>query len=115
LPEDEKKAAEKKFKEAAAAYSVLNDEKKRQRYDVGGADFENNQGFDFGGIDPTEIFSMFMGGGMGGMGGGRGGRQQGGNPFGDFGGGGGFPGGMFSQQGPGGSTIKFTFRWSNHW
>lgn len=59
-------------------------------YDSGQIDYDGDQGAGFGGmgggIDPTEIFQMFFGGGgmggMGGMGGSRGG-------FSNFGGGGG--------------------------
>lgn len=83
--------AEAKFKEINNAYSVLSDEKKRQMYDqVGhqrynqtggpssaGGGFGGQQGpfsyysnmggqevnFDFGGVDPFDIFEQFFGGG----------------------------------------------------
>jgi hypothetical protein len=65
-------------------------------YDSGQMDFDGDQGSGFGGggfgggMDPNDIFKMFMGGGMGGMGG-----------MGGFGG----MGGM-----GGGGSQKFTFR-----
>lgn len=81
--------AEAKFKEINNAYSVLSDEKKRQMYDqVGhqrynqaggpssaGGGYGGQQGpfsyysnmggqdFDFGGVDPFDIFEQFFGGG----------------------------------------------------
>ncbi|HRN70664.1 MAG TPA: DnaJ C-terminal domain-containing protein [Candidatus Woesebacteria bacterium] len=83
--------AEAKFKEINNAYSVLSDEKKRQMYDqmghntytrtggqgfggasgFGGQDpfsYYSNMGgqsvnFDFGGVDPFDIFEQFFGGG----------------------------------------------------
>lgn len=58
-PEDVKKAAEEKFKEAAEAYDVLNDEKKRQMYDTYGHNM-GPQGFGGGGSG--------FGGGFGGFG-----------------------------------------------
>lgn len=85
--EAEKKEAEEKFKEAAEAYAVLSDDKKRQQYDQfgfdgpnmgggfgGGAGFDINDilnsvfgnGFDFGGG-----FGDFFGGGRRGGGGSR--------------------------------------------
>ncbi len=83
------KEAEEKFKEAAEAYDVLHDAKKRQQYDQfgfnapGGSGFE---GFSGGGFSMDDIFSMFgdvFGGGGGfsgfsGFGGGQasGQRQQ---------------------------------------
>lgn len=83
--------AEAKFKEINNAYSVLSDEKKRQMYDqvghasytqsggasgFGGSGFGGQQGgfryytnmggqdfnFDFGGVDPFDIFEQFFGG-----------------------------------------------------
>jgi molecular chaperone DnaJ len=83
-PDD--KEAEEKFKEAAEAYEVLNNDEKRQRYDrfghqgVGGA----GGGFSGGGMNMEDIFSQFgdiFGGGGGSPfdsffgGGGRGGRR----------------------------------------
>ena len=59
-------------------------------YDSGQMDYDGDQGSGMGGgmggVDPSDIFRMFMGGGMGGMGG-----------FGGMGGG-------------GGGSQKYTFR-----
>ncbi len=58
--ESEKKEAEEKFKEISAAYSILSDKDKRQRYDTYGTideDMMQGDGFDF-----TEIFKHMMGG-----------------------------------------------------
>ena len=77
--EAEKKEAEDKFKEAAEAYSVLSDEKKRQQYDQFGFDGPNmGGGFggfgSAGGFSMDDIFSMFgdVFGGHSGFGGGFG-------------------------------------------
>lgn len=78
--------AEKKFKEASEAYSVLSDDEKRANYDrFGHAAFEGGAGaggaggfggFDFSGSDFSDIFSdLFGGGGFSGSFGGFGGRQ----------------------------------------
>ncbi|KAL4217288.1 DnaJ subfamily C member 7 [Mactra antiquata] len=83
------KQEEHKFKEVGEAYSVLSDQKKRQRYD-NGHDLEDLEGFGGAGfhdIDPNVIFQSFFGGG---------GQQYG---FGGAGGGGGFPGGFSFQFG----------------
>lgn len=82
------KEAEAKFKEAGEAYAVLSDAEKRAAYDrYGHAAFDANSaagqasgfgGFDFGGMDFSDIFSDLFGGG-GGFGG-----------FGGFGGRGGY-------------------------
>ena len=73
--EAEQEQTSKKFKEVAEAYGCLSDPKKKQMYDSGQIDFDGDQGSGFGGMDGAnvnmnDIFSMFMGGGMGGMGGG---------------------------------------------
>ncbi|MBC8213694.1 MAG: molecular chaperone DnaJ [Candidatus Marinimicrobia bacterium] len=68
-PEDEQ--AEKNFKEAAEAYSILKDDNKRARYNqFGHSGFENASGFGGGGFtDINDIFStfgdIFSGGGFG--------------------------------------------------
>lgn len=66
--------AEEKFKEAAEAYGVLQDEEKRRQYDQFGFDGPQAGGFGGAGMDMSDIFSMFgdiFGGG------GFGGRSQG--------------------------------------
>lgn len=77
--------AEDKFKEAAAAYEVLSDEKKRARYDqYGHAGVEGGPGgFSGGGMTIEDIFEHFGDifggsfGGFGGFGGFSGGRSRG--------------------------------------
>lgn len=56
-PEDQKKEAEEKFKEAAEAYDVLSDPEKRQRYDQFGHSMGQQFGGDGGGFY-TSGFSM---------------------------------------------------------
>ena len=70
---------EAKFKEAQEAYAVLSDAEKRKQYDqFGHAAFDGAGGaggFDFSGMDMSDIFGDifgdFFGGGFGGFGGGR--------------------------------------------
>lgn len=73
-------AAEEKFKEAAEAYEVLSDEKRRGLYDqYGHAGLRGTPGHDFRSMDPNDIFSMFneIFSGLGGFpGGGPGGRSR---------------------------------------
>ena len=81
--------AEANFKEVAEAFAVLSDQEKRSQYDRGGheafgADFNPfaGTGFDFnnmnfGGMDFSQLFDMFAGGGRGrGAGRGRGGGAR---------------------------------------
>ncbi|MCH5310355.1 MAG: molecular chaperone DnaJ [Prevotella sp.] len=74
------KEAEEKFKEAAEAYDVLHDDKKRQQYDQFGFDGPAGGGFGGfgGGMNMDDIFSMFgdIFGGRGGFGGGFGGGPR---------------------------------------
>lgn len=96
-------AAEAKFKEISAAFEVLSDPKKKEKYDRFGEEGLQGGGGHggFGGADPNDIFRMFFGGGGGpGFGGGRRGFNM--DDLGDdddFGGfGGGFGGGGFNFQ-----------------
>ena len=80
--DEEKKAAEEKFKEAAEAYDVLSNKDKRARYDqFGFAGAQGGFGGGGAGMSMDDIFSQFgdiFGGfGFGGFGGGgaRGGRR----------------------------------------
>jgi len=84
--EEQKKAAEEKFKEISAAYDTLSDPEKRKIYDQVGEDGMKRG--DTGqqrhaDVDPFKIFEQFFGGGGGGgggfqfsFGGGGGGQQQ---------------------------------------
>ena len=70
----EKQEAEEKFKEIGAAYAILSDPQKRQRYDTYGTideDMMAGTGFDMG-----DIFRHMMGGFMGGNFGDMFGRQR---------------------------------------
>lgn len=98
--DEEKRKAEKMFRDVNEAMGVLGDKDKRDKYEQG-FDLEDINsgkadmgGFGGGGMDPNDLFSMFMGGGgMGGGGHGRGGRQ--GHSHGFPSGGGGQPGFSF--------------------
>jgi DnaJ family protein C protein 7 len=75
--DEDKAKAEAQFKDVNEAFGVLSDDAKRRRYDAG-ADLEeiesggggfHGHGHGHGGMDPSDIFSAFFGGGMGGFGG----------------------------------------------
>src|SRR5437764_15239653 len=65
--EQEKKAAEEKFKEINEAYAVLSDQDKRRRYDAFGH-ADGGEGFRPGGFGDifSDIFDGFFGGRQGG-------------------------------------------------
>jgi molecular chaperone DnaJ len=67
--EQEKKAAEEKFKEINEAYAILSDQDKRRRYDTfGHVDGQGFEGFGRGGFSDVfnDIFDDFFGGRQGG-------------------------------------------------
>lgn len=58
---EKKKVMEEKFKKVSAAYSVLSDADKRQRYDQFGAAGVNADGpGGFGGVDASELFASVL-------------------------------------------------------
>jgi len=64
--------SEKKFKEISASYEILSDETKREQYDKYGLEgLKEGRGGGGGFSDPSDIFSMFFGGGGSPFGGGR--------------------------------------------
>lgn len=93
FPSEEKEERTKAFHDIGEAKSILTDPQKRRQYDQGMDinDINSGGGNPFGGHDMSDIFSMFMGSGMGGMGGGMD-DMPGGFSF-SFGG----PGGMGSS------------------
>lgn len=70
FPPEEKEERTKNFHDIGEAKSILTDPQKRRQYDQGVDinDINSGGGNPFGG-DMSDIFQMFMGGGMGGMGG----------------------------------------------
>jgi DnaJ family protein C protein 7 len=117
--EEQRLAAEAKFKDINEAYSILSDADKRKKFDLGGdeAAYEFDQGFEQGGFDPNIIFQTFFGGGdpFGGFGGGQEGGSGFGGGFGGLGGLGnlfaqaGKKGGVFTQMNQPGGNTKFSF------
>jgi len=69
--EEDRLAAEAKFKEIGEAFSILSDAKKKQMFDEGYDLEEINQGCagHGGGVDPNDMFRSFFGGRGGGGGG----------------------------------------------
>ena len=74
--EEDREAADTKFKGISQAYEILYDEQKREAYDVHGmAAFDPSQGPGMGGgVDMEDILAQMFGGVSGGMGGGTPGR-----------------------------------------
>ena len=67
-PAEKREEAEAKFKLVSEAYAVLSDPKKKQRHDMGMDDEDEMGGFGgggMGGMDPNDIFRMFIGGALG--------------------------------------------------
>ncbi len=68
--EEEREEATKQFKKVTEAFNVLNDDKKRKMYDMGGHDAVNGNGghghgfggFGGGGIDISDLLGGMMGG-----------------------------------------------------
>lgn len=99
---------EEKFKLVSEAHSILSDPTKRQRYDMGEDDEDDRfsgMGGMGGGVDLSELFAQFHGGGFGGGGGGFGGRPG----YSSFGGGGGFGGGFGGGGRSGFSRDDFAY------
>ena len=59
--------ATKKFQEIAEAYDILSNSEKREMYHQVGIDILKNGAEGGGGMDPSEMFRNFFGGGMGGF------------------------------------------------
>ena len=55
--------AQSKFRDIAEAYAVLSDKKKKDMFDQGVDPNDQNAGYD--NVDPSQVFSMFFGGGGG--------------------------------------------------
>ncbi|KAB8360685.1 hypothetical protein FH972_024421 [Carpinus fangiana] len=72
-PEEEREAADIKFKAVSQAYEILSDDDMREAYDLHGmAAFDKSQGpggMPGGGVDLDDILAQMFGQGMGGMGG----------------------------------------------